>query len=138
MLLSQLPATVSQWFSCWVGMLEARSGPRLLRLLGGALFARGRRTVTAWFRACGISDDFRPAYHALWAAGRRAQGLAQRLLVVVLKPLLLRVPGDRLLFGLDDTPTPRYGPHVQGAGIHHNPAPGPAGEKFVYGHLWVT
>ena len=47
-------------------------------------------------------------------------------------------PGDRLLFALDDTPTPRYGPHVQGAGTHHNPTPGPAGEKYVYGHVWVT
>ena len=27
---------------------------------------------------------------------------------------------------LDDTPTKRYGPKVQGAGIHHNPTPGPA------------
>jgi DDE superfamily endonuclease len=38
---------------------------------------------------------------------------------------------------IDDTPTPRYGPCVEGAGLHHNPTPGPAGEKFVYGHLWV-
>src|SRR5437879_4982815 len=35
-------------------------------------------------------------------------------------------------------PTARYGPRVQGAGIHHNPSPGPAGERFVYGHAWVT
>ena len=49
-----------------------------------------------------------------------------------------RTPGDRLLFALDDTPTPRYGPCVQGAGVHHNPSPGPAGEKYVYGHVWVT
>jgi hypothetical protein len=27
---------------------------------------------------------------------------------------------------------------VQGAGKHHNPTPGPASEKFVYGHVWVT
>jgi hypothetical protein len=27
---------------------------------------------------------------------------------------------------------------VQGAGRHHNPTPGPAGERFVYGHVWVT
>ena len=46
--------------------------------------------------------------------------------------------GDHLLFAIDDTPTPRYGPCVQGAGRHHNPTPGPAGEPFVYGHLWVT
>jgi hypothetical protein len=47
-------------------------------------------------------------------------------------------PGGRLLFALDDTPTKRYGPKVQGAGIHHNPTPGPAGSKFLYGHSWVT
>ena len=46
--------------------------------------------------------------------------------------------GDRLTFALDDTPTPRYGPKVQGAGIHHNPTPGPTHAKFLYGHLWVT
>jgi hypothetical protein len=44
----------------------------------------------------------------------------------------------RLLVGIDDTPTPRYGPHVEGAGTHHNPTPGPAGGRFVYGHVWVT
>jgi DDE superfamily endonuclease len=48
------------------------------------------------------------------------------------------VPGERLLFALDDTPTKRAGPKVEGAGIHHNPSPGPAGAKFLYGHLWVT
>ena len=47
-------------------------------------------------------------------------------------------PGERLLFGLDDTPTKRYGPKVEGAGVHHNPTPGPADQKFLYGHVWVT
>src|SRR5688572_9639070 len=138
MLFSQLPAPLSAWFSCLVGALDARSGPRLALLLIGALFARGRRTVTAWFRAAGITTDFRRAYNALWAAGRRSKELAFRLLAGVVRPLLHRWPGDRWLFALDDTPTARYGPCVQGAGIHHNPAPGPAGEKFVYGHVWVT
>jgi hypothetical protein len=45
--------------------------------------------------------------------------------------------GDRLLFALDDTPTKRYGPKAQGAGIHHNPNLGPADAKFLYGHIWV-
>jgi hypothetical protein len=39
---------------------------------------------------------------------------------------------------IDDTPSKRYGPKVEGAGIHHNPTPGPAAAKFVYGHVWVT
>jgi len=136
--LSHLPAVLSAWLWQIVGVLDRRSAPRLLQLLLGALFARGRRTVTSWFRAAGISDAFRPAYNALWAAGRRAPELAHRLLGCVLLPLMRQAAGDHLLFAIDDTPTPRYGPCVQGAGLHHNPSPGPAGEKFVYGHLWVT
>jgi hypothetical protein len=135
---SQLPAPLSAWLTTVAAALDARSAPRLLALFVGALFARGRRTVTSWFRAAGITGEFRPAYNALWAAGRRAPDLAYRLLNGVLKPLLRRVPGDHLLFALDDTPTARYGPCVQGAGTHHNPSPGPAGEPFVYGHVWVT
>jgi hypothetical protein len=45
---------------------------------------------------------------------------------------------DRLIFAIDDTPTKRFGPKVQGAGTHHNPTPGPAGAKFLYGHNWVV
>ena len=78
--LSHLPAAVSAWFSQIVGVLDRRSAPRLALLLLGALFARGRRTVTSWFRAAGISDAFRPAYQALWTAGQRADALAYRLL----------------------------------------------------------
>jgi DDE superfamily endonuclease len=138
MVFSRLPAPVSAWLSQIVGALDRRSAPRLLLLLVGALFAHGRRTVTAWFRAAGITSDFRRAYSALWAAGRRAEALAYRLLCAAVKPLMRLAPGDHLLFAIDDTPTARYGRHVQGAGIHHNPSPGPAGEKFVYGHVWVT
>lgn len=135
---SHLPAVLSAWIEEIVGVLDRRSAPRLLLLLCGALFARGRRTVTSWFRAAGITWEFRPAYNALWAAGRRAEALGHRLLCCAVKPLACRLPGEHLLFGIDDTPTPRYGPYVQGAGVHHNPSPGPAGEKFVYGHIWVT
>jgi len=135
---SHRPALLAAWFALLVTALDRRSAPRLALLFGGALFARGRRTVTSWFRAAGITDAFRPAYSARWAAGRRARDLGFRLLRCVLRPLRERQPGGRLLFAIDDTPTARYGPCVQGAGIHHNPAPGPAGEKYVYGHLWVT
>jgi hypothetical protein len=136
--LSHLPAFLSACFHDLCAALDRRSAPRLFALFAGALFARGRRTVTSWFRAAGITTDFRQAYNALWAAGRHAEALAHRLLCLVLKPLMRRVAGDQLLFAIDDTPTARYGPKVQGAGVHHNPTPGPAGEKFVYGHIWVT
>jgi hypothetical protein len=135
--LSYLPTVLSAWCADIVAALDRRSAPRLFALLVGALLARGRRTVTSWFRAAGITTTFRRAYNSLWAAGRRAEDLASRLLGIV-EPLLGRTANERLLFALDDTPTARYGRHVQGAGIHHNPSPGPAGEKYVYGHVWVT
>ena len=119
-----------------------RSGPALRRhfflLLCGALFARGRRTVTSWFRAAGITTAFRPAYNALWSVGRRAASVAGCMLCCAVLPLMRLLPGNRLCFAIDDSPTKRYGPFVQGAGTHHNPTPGPAGAKFLYGHIWVT
>jgi DDE superfamily endonuclease len=105
--LSQLPAVLSACFADLCAALDRRSAPRLFTLLQGALFARGRRTVTSWFRAAGVTSDFRPAYNALWAAGRHAQALAYRLLCLALKPLMRQAAGDHLLFAIDDTPTAR-------------------------------
>jgi hypothetical protein len=39
---------------------------------------------------------------------------------------------------MDDSPTARYGRHVEGAGVHHNPTAGPAEGEWLYGHNWVT
>ena len=105
-------------------------------LLVGAILARGRRTVTSWIRAGGLSDEFRPCYTTVSAAGKRTDLIAAHLAHGVVKPLA--TAATRLTFALDDTPTERYGPHVQGAGVHHNPCPGPAGSPFVYGHVWVV
>lgn len=124
------------WFSALASALDVRSAPRLALLLLGAILARGRRTVTSWIRPAGLSREFRPCYTTVSAAGRRADGVAARLVHDVLKPILAGM--DRLVFGIDDTPTPRYGPQVQGAGVHHNPCPGPANTPFVYGHVWVV
>src|SRR5262245_28620050 len=62
--------------------------------------------------------------------------MAAHLAHEAVKPLVAGT--ERLKFALDDTPTERYGRHVQGAGVHHNPTPGPAGSPFVYGHVWVV
>ena len=124
------------WFSALAAALDPRSASRLALLLLGAVLARGRRTVTSWIRAVELSGEFRQCYTAISAAGKRAEDVAARLVHAALKPLLADM--KRLVFALDDTPTPRYGPQVQGAGVHHNPTPGPAGSPFVYGHVWVV
>jgi hypothetical protein len=125
-----------QWFSWLAAPLDRRSAPRLALLFLGAVLARGRRTVTSWIRAAKLSDQFRPCYTAVAAAGKRADRIARRLLTEVVRPLLKGA--TRLTLALDDTPTQRYGPNVQGAGVHHNPTPGPAGSPYVYGHVFVV
>jgi hypothetical protein len=133
---SLLPPAPCQWFSRLASALDRRSAPRLALLFLGAVLARGRRTVTAWIRAAKLSDRFRSCYIAAAAAGKRADRVAWRLFAEVVRPLLKGA--TRLTLALDDTPTRRYGPHVQGAGIHHNPTPGPAGSPYVYGHVFVV
>jgi hypothetical protein len=128
-----LPAMLTSVFGALGLWLHVRTAARLPFLLLGILFARGRRTVTSWFRAGGISDDFRQGYVTVCAVGKEADCMAVTIQATV-QPLL---DPKRLLVGIDDTPTARYGPFVEGAGIHHNPTPGPAGEKHVYGHIWV-
>jgi len=124
------------WFSALAAALDRRSAVRLARVFLGAVLAAGRRTITAWIRAAGLSADYKPVYTAVAAAGARADRIAARLARAVVRPLL--AGPARLTLALDDTPTKRYGPQVQGAGIHHNPTPGPAGGPFVYGHVWVV
>ncbi len=133
---SHQDAAPCQWFARLASALDRRSAPRLVWLFLGAVLARGRRTVTGWIRAAGLSDRFRPCYTTVAAAGKQADNVAARLLYEVVKPLV--ADQARLTLALDDTPTRRYGPFVQGAGIHRNPTPGPAGAPYLYGHVWVV
>jgi len=132
--LSHLPAFLTTAFAALSHWLDKRSAARLPRLLLGILLAKGRRTVTSWFRAAGITAEFRRAYSTVHAVGRAHQDMAFTALQAV-TPLL---DPSCLSVAIDDTPTSRYGRFVEGAGIHHNPSPGPASEKHVYGHVWVT
>jgi len=125
-----------QWFVSLASSLDRRSAVVLASLFVGAVLAGGRRTVTTWIRAAGLSERFRSCYIAVAAAGKRAERVATRLLLEVVAPLT--TGAGRLTLALDDTPTRRYGPYVQAAGIHHNPTPGPAGSPHVYGHVFVV
>jgi len=129
------PQEWSEWVEWLAAGLHGRCRWRLPILLMGMLFASGRRTVAAWLRAAGVTVQWKAYYYFISAVGHKTESLAARLLGLV----LARLPvGPRLVFALDDTPTKRYGPRVQGAGIHRNPTPGPADNKYLYGHIWVT
>ena len=75
--------------------LAARQQHHFGALLTGALFAAGRGAVSAWVRRGGQSPHYRACYRLVAQLGRRADELAQRLLVGVLPPRLAG-GGDRL------------------------------------------
>jgi hypothetical protein len=130
-----LPAELVLWITHLSQPLHARLAWRLLPLFTGMLFARGRRTVASWLRGAGVGADFRAYYYFLGSLGRKVSYVAA---LVLRRAVSVIAPGERVLLALDDTPTKRYGRRVEGAGVHHNPTPGPADQKFLYGHVWVT
>jgi hypothetical protein len=132
-----MPAFVSAVITDLTAVLDRRNRDRFWSVFFGVLLCREkRRTASAWFRVAGIGADFRRAYHVLGSVGRRAQLLSTSILAA--SEQRVGCPESRYVFALDDTVTKRYGPCVQGAGVHRNPTPGPAAQTWVYGHVWVT
>ena len=131
-----LPEPIASFLTTLTGLVDARQADLLAPLFQGILFAHGRRTATTWFRAGDIADDFRRAYHLLGTLGRDRIDSCSGLLFSRLRRAI--DPGPRWLFAIDDSPTQRYGPCVEGAGVHHNPTPGPTHQRYLYGHVWVT
>lgn len=117
--------------------LDARIRPLFESILVGIFWSSEiRRTASAWFRAAGIGAEFRRAYRVIGSVGRKAEAMATGVLLEVEHSA---AAGDEAItLAIDDTPSQRYGPHVEGAGVHHNPTPGPSGASFVYGHSFVT
>ena len=130
-----LTADVTAWIDRLSNVLDARLAWRLVPLMAGVLFGTGRQTVSSWLRAGELSDDYQDYYYFLFALGDKTKALATIVWRIAVEVI---APSGRIVLAIDDTPSKRYGPKVEGAGLHHNPTPGPAGAKLVYGHNWVT
>jgi len=132
------------WVVALCSVLHQRSAWRLAVIITGIIFAKGRKTITSWFRAAGISQQYKAFYYFIGSVGRKTETVATILFEIMIN--LVCGKDDRVLMAIDDGPTKRYGPKVQGAGIHRNPTTTPDGAKpvvslsnpFIYGHLWVT
>ncbi len=96
--------------------------------------------------AAGVRDDWDRFYESLIRLGRVSQKVSAVVLGFALKVAVTKVAtgpdgassAERVLLGIDDTPTARYGRHVEGAGVHHHPTPGPADGEWLYGHNGVS
>lgn len=117
-------------------MLDARIAFRLPIVIVGILLAGGRRTAASWFRAAGVKDDWDRFYDLLASVGQNAKLLISPLVILIFRKFDPGPDGYWTL-ALDDSPTKRWGRHVEAANIHHNPTPGPGDGAWLYGHNWV-
>ena len=133
-----LPNRIAGWCRFLTSTLDRRSRKYFLTIVLGMILAKGRRTVSSWLRAAGVGDDWKDHYYFLQTLGRKAGDVARLLLYLAVRQIPATHVGKFVKLAIDDSPTKRYGPHVELAGIHHNPTPGPSGSEFLYGHVWVT
>ena len=124
------------WIDPLGQVLHQRSRWRLPVIFAAMLFAKGRKTITSWFRAAGISRQYQSFYYFIGSIGRKTEIVATAFLKIMIQRIYKNT--NTVLAAIDDSTTSRYGPKVAGAGIHRNPAPTPDGKKFIYGHVWVT
>lgn len=129
-----LAANILAWITPLVSAMDRRIGWRLPILLAGMLMAEGRRTASRWFVAAGVRDDWDRFYDLLISLGKKIEPVAAAVVLQVVGKL----GRGRIRLALDDSPTQRTGPHVEGAGVHHHPTPKPAEGDWLYGHVWVT
>jgi len=52
-------------------------------IITGIIFARGRKTVTSWFRAAGITQRYKAFYYFIGSIGRKAETITTVLLSVI-------------------------------------------------------
>ena len=133
-----LPNRIADWCEILTTALDRRSRKYFLTIILGMLLASGRRTVSCWLRAAGVTDDWQDHYCFLQTLGRSAKRVATELLHLAVKQIPVSQVGEFIKLALDDSPMKRYGPKVELAGTHHNPTPGSSGSEFLYGHVWVT
>ena len=114
MAIQRYPQEWSEWGEWLSRGLHGRCRHRLAILLAGVLFAQGRRTVASWLRRPASPTSSRHTIISSPAWDAIPDGLPGDCFASFSR----RVPiGPRVVFALDDTPTKRYGPQVEGAGI---------------------
>ena len=132
----QPPKDWQQWVEWLAAGLHGRNRWRLSRDAPGMVFARGRRTVT--HVAAGRGDSATTSPTIITSCSRwdarpiSSPSGCSCCCCVRLAARRARAVGRRRFAHQ------ALRPEGQGAGIHHNPTPGPADQKFLYGHIWVT
>ena len=112
----RLPIELAPLLGGFAPLFSTRVWNHAQVLLVGALFAPGKRTVTAALRICGLSEEthFQHYHRVLNRARWSSLAVARVLLRVLLRTF---APDGPLIIGLDDTLERRRGAKIHTRGI---------------------
>lgn len=140
---SYLPSSVQSILFTWRPCFSARTFENFVALVCGWILCPGPHTISRVIvAACaqGLAHKGHSAYYRLLSRARWSVDEVGRVLFGLLQPFLPPV----IEAAVDDTLCHRSGPHLFGAGMHHDSATstyGGAGGRrasFAFGHNWVV
>src|ERR1700742_3194792 len=110
-----VPTILMSWLAVFRPCFTAPVWNHLLVLVGGAVLAPGKRTVTQALRVMGLADrpGFGRYHEALNRARWDARDVARRLLLHLLAVLS---PSGEVVIGVDDTIERRWGGKIRARG----------------------
>ncbi len=115
-----MPTILATWLATFRPCFTAPVWNRILVLVGGAVLAPGKRTVTQALRVMGLADQpgFGRYHEALSRARWDARDMARRLLH---HPLAVLWPRGEVMIAIDDTIERRWGGKIKARGIDRDP-----------------
>lgn len=139
-----IPASLQGILTSFSGCFTRPSFDNFLTLVSGWILCQGRHCISRVIQAsggCGRGKHFASLYRFL----SRARWSGDALSLVLFQLLLPRLPKD-IEAVLDDTLCHRSGPHIFGAGMHHDASRSTYGKKssagrlafFAFGQSWVV
>ena len=99
-----LPNRKADWCEFLTTALDRRSRKYFVTIILGMLLASGRRTVSCWLRAVGVSDDWQDHYYFLQTLGWRAKHVATKLLHLAVKQIPVSHVGPYVKLALFELP----------------------------------
>ena len=114
-----VPAILLSWLAVFRPCFTSPVWNHILVLVGGAVLAPGKRTVTQALRVMGLADrpGFGRYHEALNRARWDARDVARRLLLHLLAVLS---PSGEVVIGIDDTIERRWGGKIRARGIYRD------------------
>lgn len=102
-------------------MYEESTWEKVHIMVVGAVLATGKRTVSAVLRVMGLSQERNyPKYYQVLSRARWS-GLEVSLILLRVLLKTLRVEGEPLVFGIDETIERRRGDKISAKGIYRDP-----------------